>query len=168
MELQKFWFVVHTKPRQEEAVAFYLKQKELEIYLPRMETYTYRGLKRFTVIKPLFPNYLFIRCERKKLPLAYWTRGVKKVLWENQSPQPVAEELIFSIKSLASEDGIIRRPLSPHYRKNDQVLITAGPFKGITALFDHWEQDQKRVSLLLNLLNAQVRVTLPAALIAAA
>ena len=144
----------------------HLKHKEIETYVPKIETYTYIGLKKIKKTKSLFPNYLFALCERKNVPQVCWTRGVKKVLWENNAPQPIADELIVSLKSLTSSDGLLRRWAK--YQKHDRVLITYGPFKDLYALFDHWESDQERVCLLLNLLNAQIRVTMPAALVAVA
>ena len=146
----------------------HLKRKEIETYLPKIEAYTYKGLKKIKKTKSLFPNYLFAWCERKNLPQVCWTRGVKKVLWENNSPQPIADELILSLKSLTGSDGLIRPAKRGQYRKHDLVLITSGPFRNIYALFDHWESDKERVCLLLNFLNAQIRVTMPAALVAVA
>jgi Transcription antiterminator len=166
--MKKSWFVVHTKPSQEETVALHLKRKGIETYAPKLETYTYNGLKKIKKTKSLFPNYLFARCERKNVPQVCWTRGVKKVLWENNAPQPIADELILSLKSLTDNDGLIRPVRWRTYQKHDLVLITSGPFKDLYALFDHWESDKERVCLLLNLLNAQIRVTVPAALVAVA
>jgi transcriptional antiterminator RfaH len=168
MKPQKLWFVVHTKPGQEETVAMHLKHKGIETYLPKIETCTYNGLKKIKKTKSLFPNYLFAGCERKNVPQVCWTRGVKKVLWENNAPQPIADELILSLKSLTDNDGLIRPARWGTYQKNDLVLITSGPFKDLYALFDHWESDKERVCLLLNILNAQIRVTVPAALLAVA
>jgi len=166
--MKKSWFVVNTKPSQEETVAMHLKHKGIETYLPKLETYTYNGLKKIKKTKSLFPNYLFARCERKNVTQICWTRGVKKVLWENNAPQPIADELIFSIKSLTDKNGLIRPVRWRTYQKHDLVLITSRPFKDLYALFDHWESDKERVCLLLNLLNAQIRVTVPAALVAVA
>ncbi len=164
----KSWFVVHTKPSQEENVAMHLKRKGIETYLPKIETCVYNGLKKIKKTKSLFPNYLFAGCERKNITQVCWTRGVKKVLWENNAPQPINDELIFSLKSLTGDDGLIRPPQWDTYQKHDLVLITSGPFKDLYALFDHWESDKERVCLLLKLLNAQIRVTVPAALVAIA
>ena len=166
--MKKSWFVVNTKPGREENVAMHLKLKGITTYLPKIETCTYNGLKKIKKTKSLFPNYLFAECERKNVPQVCWTCGVKKVLWENNAPQPIADELVFSLKSLTGDDGLIRPARRGKYRKDDLVLITSGPFKDICALFDHWESDKERVCLLLKLLNAQIRVTVPAALLAVA
>jgi transcriptional antiterminator RfaH len=162
MKGQKNWYVVQTKPRQEEKVLFFLNQKGINTYFPKIQTHIYKGLKKHKKIKPLFPNYLFANCERKKINQVCWTRGVKKVLWKNTQPQPIADELIYSIKSLAGKDGLIRQK---RYKKNDLVTIKSGPFKGIQALFDHWESDGERICLLLNLINAQIRVAVPASVV---
>ncbi|WAC06795.1 MAG: hypothetical protein OS130_11110 [Thermodesulfobacteriota bacterium] len=166
--MKKSWFVVYTKPGQEKAVALHLKRKGIETYVPEIETHIYNGLKKIKKTKSLFPNYLFAWCERKNVTQIFWTSGVKKVLWENNAPQPIADELILSIRSLTDNDGLIRPARWGTYQKHDPVSITSGPFKDRYALFDHWESDKGRVCLLLNLLNAQIRVTVPAALIRAA
>ena len=156
------WYVVQTKPFQEEKVIFYLHQKGINIYSPKTQTYIYKNFKRYKRIKLLFPGYIFVKCEREKVYQVCWTRGVKKVLWENTKPQAVSEELIYSIKSLESKDGLIK---PQNFKKNELVRIKSGPFKDILALFDHWESDKERACLLLSLINGQVKITLPASLV---
>jgi len=165
MNVQKKWYVVQTKPSQEKKVTFYLTQKGINTYFPKTQTYIYKGLKGYKNTKPLFPGYIFAQCERKEVYHVCWTRGIKKVLWKNTQPQPISEELIYSIKSVASKDGLIRRE---RFKKNDLVTIKTDPFKDILVIFDHWESDKERVCLLLNLINAQIRVSLPASLLAMA
>jgi transcriptional antiterminator RfaH len=159
------WYIVQTKPSQEEKVIFYLTQKGISTYFPKVKAYIYKGLKRFEKIKPLFPGYVFAKCKKREVYHICWTRGVNKVLWKNTRPKAISSELIYSIKSLASKDGLIRKE---NFKKDDLVIIKSGPFKDILAIFDHWECDKQRVCLLLNLINAQIRVTLPAPLIAIA
>jgi|GEM_PF-1961688 len=161
VSINSSWFIIRTKIRQEKNVALHLNRKGIETYLPEIETCTYRELKKIKTIKSLFPNYLFARCEIKNLPQIFWAKGVRKVLLENNCPVPIADELIFSLKSLADDDGLIRPDRLAIYQKNDRVLITGGPFKDFSGLFNHWESDKERVSLLLNVLSAQIRVTVP-------
>lgn len=159
-------YVINTKPGQEERVAFHLGQKGIATYFPRTEGYVYRGLKKVRRTKALFPNYLFAWCEKSAVAQLCWTTGVKRVLWENSAPRPVPESLVAAIRSLEQEDGLVRPP--KHYRVNDLVMIKAGPFKDLCGLFDHWESDSARVCVLLRLVNAQIRVSVPAALVGAA
>ena len=156
------WYAVQTKPGQEEKVVFHLTQKGITTYFPKTQVYIYRGLRKYKRIKSLFPNYIFAWCERKRVYQLCWTRGVKKVLWKNTQPHPVSDELINSIRSLAGKDGLIR---PKQFKTNDTVRIKSGPFKNISALFNHWESDKERVCLLLNAMNAQIKVSVPASLV---
>lgn len=162
---QKHWFVVQTKPSQEEKVVFYLNQKGIHTYLPKTESCFFKGLVEYKKTKPLFTGYVFAWCEKKMVCRLCWTKGVKKVLWENTTPEPIPDELIAAVKSLAGKDGLIKHR---KYKPNELVKIKGGPFKDLPALFDHWESDKERVCLLLKVINAQIKVSVPASLVEAA
>jgi transcriptional antiterminator RfaH len=152
------WFVVQSKPREEERAQHFLEEKGFLIYLPRMEVVSVRALKSVTLQKPLFPSYLFCRFDpAESLASVRWTKGVKKLLPESANPAPVTLEVIDSIRSLEQKDGVIRKqPL----KKDDLVRITRGPFKDILGIFDHWASDQGRVRVLLNFISYQASVDL--------
>ena len=162
LETDKRWYVVETKPTQEEKAVFYISKNKINTYFPRTEIYFYRGFKKYRKIKPLFPRYIFAQCTKREVYYVCWTKGVKKVLWENKTPEPIPDDLVYSIKALASSDGLIRKT---NFKKNDLVRIKSGPFKDLLAIFDHWISDKERVSILLKLINAQIRVTLPSQVI---
>ena len=109
------WFVVQTKPRQEERAQYFLAEKGFEAYLPKMEVVSTRGHKRKLIEKPLFPNYIFSRFDQQEsLAHVRWTKGVVKILPESTRSQPVDKEIIEGIKKLAQKDGVVRkRSLKP-------------------------------------------------------
>jgi len=153
------WYVVQSKPREEERARYFLKEKGFDTYLPMMEVVNTRGSRNVTVQKPLFPGYLFCRFDRKDESLANirWTKGVKKILPESLSPIPVDSEVVEAIHLLQQKDGVIRKqPL----QKNDQIRIARGPMKDILGIFEHWASDQGRVRVLLNFISYQARVEL--------
>ena len=158
------WYVVQSKPREEERARYYLEEKGFDTYLPMMEVVSGRVFKNVTTEKALFPGYLFCRFEKEDEILAHvrWTRGVKKLLPESVNPAPVENEVVQAIKSLQQKDGVIRQqPL----QKNDQIRIARGPMKNILGVFDHWTSDQGRVMVLLNFINYQASVELHHSLI---
>src|SRR5262245_55016761 len=55
------WRVVHTKSRQEKALAEYLEGRGIDHYLPLVRRVRYYGRRKFVVATPLFPGYLFLR-----------------------------------------------------------------------------------------------------------
>ena len=157
------WYVVQSKPREEERALHFLKEKGFHTYLPRMEVVKVRDFKNVKTKKALFPGYLFCRFDKdENLGHVRWTQGVKKLLPESVNPMFVDDELVQAIHSLEQEDGIIRKqPL----QKNDQVRIARGPMKDVLGVFDHWSSDQGRVTVLLNFINYQASVELHQSLV---
>ena len=157
------WYVVQSKPREEERAQHFLNEKNLQTYLPRMEVVTNRGSRSVIEEKPLFPGYLFCRFDPEE-SLAYvrWTKGVAKILPESVNPMPVSEGVVRAIRGIENKDGIIRkRP----FEKNERIRIARGSMKHMLGIFDHWTSDQGRVRVLLNFVNYQASVELHHSLI---
>ena len=152
------WYVVQTKPRQEERAQYFLADKGFEAYLPKMEVVSIRGYKRKLLEKPLFPSYIFTLFDQQEsLAHVRWTKGVVKILPVSSQPQPIDNEIIRSVMRLAQKDGVIRKnSLKPE----DKVRIVRGPFKDLLGIFEHWTSAQGRVRVLLNLINYQASVEL--------
>ena len=152
------WFVVQSKPREEERARYFLEEKGFYTYLPMMEVLKVRGFKNVKTESALFPGYLFCRFNPdESLAHVRWTRGVKKLLPESVHPTPVENEVVKAIQSLQQKDGVIRKqPL----QENDQIRIVRGPMKDILGVFDHWTSDDGRIKVLLNFVNYQATVEL--------
>jgi transcriptional antiterminator RfaH len=152
------WYVVQSKPREEERALYFLKERGLETYLPRMEVAKIRGSKSVRKEKPLFPGYLFCRFNKEEsVAHVRWTKGVKRILPQNVNPIPVEDEVVKTIHSLQQKDGIIRKQL---LQKNDRIRIARGPMKDVLGIFEYWTSDRGRVRVLLNFVNYQASVNL--------
>ena len=57
------WYVVLTKPKQEERAEEHLAAQDREVFLPRVQLEKMRKGKRVDVVEPLFPGYLFVNVE---------------------------------------------------------------------------------------------------------
>jgi transcriptional antiterminator RfaH len=159
----KDWYVIQTKPREEEKASFFLAESDIEVYLPKMEICTFKVKKRVFARKPLFPGYLFACFDTDEdLSRVRWTRGVNKILPESINPVPLYDSVVESIKNLAGKDNIIRKR---NLKKNNRIRIIRGPMKGLPGIFENWVSDQGRVKILLDLLNYQARVELHNSLI---
>jgi transcriptional antiterminator RfaH len=152
------WYVVQSKPREEERARYFLEEKGFDTYLPMMEVLKVRGFKNVKTESALFPGYLFCRFNPEdSLAHVRWTRGVKKLLPESVHPVPVESEVVEAIRSLQQHDGVIRqKPLQRH----DKIRIARGPMKDILGVFDYWTSDSGRVKVLLNFINYQASVEL--------
>ncbi len=159
-EASRLWYVVHTKPGNEERVKTNLLNQEIESYLPLLKTGQYRGGKLVQRIRPLFPNYLFARID---LELHYsrvkWTRGVNKLLGSGAGPVPISDQVIQTIQEREGEDRLIE--LQDELKEGDLVQVTSGPLKDLMGVFRKEMSSRGRVKILLSLIGVDIPVQIP-------
>ncbi len=153
----RLWYVVQTKPANEERVEGNLINQAIETFLPLIGVYQYYGGKMLQRIKPLFPNYLFAKLD---LMLHYYkvkyTRGVNKILGTGEGPTPISEKVIETIKERMGSDRLI--VLEDDLREGDVVQVTSGPFKDLVGIFQRKMSAKGRVRILLSLIGVDVPV----------
>ena len=153
----RLWYVVQTKPGNEDRVQNNLHGQEIENFLPRLETYEHRKGTMVHRIKPLFPNYLFAKFH---LELHYykvkWTRGVNRVLGNGSGPIPISERVVSTIQEKVGENNLIR--LEDQWKEGDIIQVTSGPFKDLMGIFQKKMSSQGRVRILLSLVGLDVPV----------
>jgi transcriptional antiterminator RfaH len=151
------WYVIQTKPGNENRVETNLVNQEIETFLPLVETYPCQRGKIVQAIKPFFPNYLFSKLD---LALHYykvkWTRGVSKILSAGNEPVPISEKVIQSIKERIVRGNVVR--LEDNLNEGDLVQITTGPFKDLTGIFQKKMSDSGRVRILLSLIGVDIQI----------
>jgi transcriptional antiterminator RfaH len=161
--MRKRWFVIQTKSKQEDRSVFHLRNKDIEVYLPKLEVMTFHARRRSIIRKPFFPCYLFVSIDPGiDLNTVRWTQGVVRILLNSIQPMPLDDRVIEEIRSMEDSDGIIRLIPSREYKK---VRITKGPFKDLTGIFDRWLSDGERVKILLDLVFYQASIDLHPSLI---
>jgi transcription elongation factor/antiterminator RfaH len=154
---QILWYVIHTKPGDEDRVRINLHNQEIETFFPLLETYQYCNGKMIPKIKPLFPNYLFARLD---LELHYykvkWTRGVNKILGSRNEPIPISEKVIQTVRERSGKDNLVK--LEDELKDGDMVQINSGPFKSLRGVFQKMMSSKGRVRILLSLIGVDVPV----------
>ena len=157
------WRAVYCKPRQEYRAYLHLLNQDYHAYLPQVRTRKrLRGRDR-SVVEPMFPRYLFIRLAdyREDFGPIRSTRGVVGLVRLGDEVPIVPEELIDDLRLRADGQGAIDLTIFQKLKKNDPVEITAGPFAGYQGIFDA-DNGEKRAIVLLEILNSQRRVEVPA------
>jgi transcriptional antiterminator RfaH len=161
--MEKKWFVIQTKSKHEDRSFFHLRNKGIEVYLPKLEVITFHARRRSMIRKPLFPCYLFVRVDAdRSLNKVRWTEGVVRILLNTIQPVPLNDQIIKDIRGIEDCDGIIRQRSLPEYKK---VRISKGPFKDITGTVDCWLSDRERVKILLDVVSYQASIELHSSLI---
>lgn len=164
----EFWAVVQVQPRAEDKARHHLANQGFTPYLPRYRRRVRHARRTESVLRPLFPGYLFVRLDPAK---SRWrsingTVGVRRVLTDGDAPRRVPEHIIREIVAREDESGAIVL-LPPSLARGQTVRIIDGPFADCDGLFQEMRDDQ-RVVLLFTLLGREVRTVVPIAAVAAA
>lgn len=151
------WYLVYTKPKNEDIVSQKFTEAGFEVLNPKLKERKIYRRKLQDIISPLFPCYIFVRFDGSKdYRLVKYTRGVRNIIGTPDNLGIVPQEIIDSILS-RSEEGVVT--LSPvKMTRGEEVVIKAGPFEGLNAIFEKELKGSERVSILLASINARMVV----------
>ena len=153
------WYVIRTKPDQERQAEFHLRQLSVETFLPLLRQNKRIRRQEKTVIKPLFPRYLFARFDiDEQYRAVNYARGVLMIVKFGLRPAEVSESLIQDIRERL-EDGYVI-PKTERFQKGQIVQIKGGPLIGLEAVFIREMTEQHRVLLLLKILGLHAKLTI--------
>jgi transcription antitermination factor NusG len=155
----KKWYVVRTRSRHEQKVNEQLINKSFEVFYPQIKVWSRRKDRKKKILKSLFPGYLFVHCN---LTDENWlnilkTFGVVNLLgYDDQSPSPVPEEQILSIKKVLNTE--IPVVVHPYLEKGERVIVVDGPLKGAIGFFIGVNNQKGRLIIGVDLLNRSIEV----------
>lgn len=156
----KKWYLVYTKPRQEEVAQTNLERQGFATYLPRVRQSRRRQNRRVVVIEPMFPRYLFIELDAQQdnwAPIRS-TLGVSALVRFGPYPTPVPEGLLAALRAREGADGIQELP-PPSFKPGEALRIAEGALVGYEAIFLA-RSGSDRVVVLLEIMGQQARVEL--------
>ena len=146
------WYLIKTKPRQENVAIKNLENQNYSTYCPTVK------IKNNNVV--LFPGYIFIHLDKNQenwSPI-HSTKGVLNFvrfgLNYAQVPDNVIEFLIAN--QLINKEKLINLN---KFKSGEKVQITDGVFKNCVAIFKSFKSDE-RVILLMNLLGQQQTINI--------
>ena len=151
------WYVVQTKPKNEDLVTYRLSQAGVEVLNPKIEKYIYRKGKKILGYESLFPNYIFAYFDLDRhYRLIKWTHGVNRIVGNGDIPIPIDNEVIECIKDHTNTNGIIIP--TEQFNKGDRVRIKTGPFKNLIGILERPVSRKGRIQVLLELINYQCKI----------
>ena len=160
------WFALWTNSHCEQLVYENLTARGFRAFLPLMRDWSRRAGVRRLIQRPMFPGYLFVRCDLAALgfsALAWLPYSRGPVCCDGQPspvPAPLVEAIRRRLEQVNREGGESAEGLKP----GDPLVVQGGPFAGCEAIFDAKASGAERVRVLLRLLGGtQVSAELPAA-----
>lgn len=148
-----FWYVIHTKPRQEQRALLNLERQGYECYLPLLAVEKLHKGKLSVVEEPLFARYLFIRLDVSESGKSWGpirsTKGVSHLVTFGKEFAKVDEQLI---ETLRAHREVLSSQPQRLFEQGERVLITEGPFRGLEAIYQ-MSNSENRAMVLIELLS---------------
>ncbi|MBN1491093.1 MAG: UpxY family transcription antiterminator [Phycisphaerae bacterium] len=121
------WWVVHTKARQEKALAADLERRGIGHFLPLSHSIRRHGGRKVHVELPLFPSYLFLCGDYGARYNTLMTHRAAHVI-EVVDQEKLKHELQQVYRVLVSEHPI---DLYPRLRRGERCRVTRGSLRGV-------------------------------------
>ncbi len=154
------WYVIHTKPRQEQRALLNLERQGYECFLPLISVEKLHRGSLTVIEEPLFPRYLFIHLNYSGTGKGWGpirsSKGVSRLVTFGNEPAKVE---VLLIETLRANGALSRTPPQSLFSPGERLVVTEGPFAGIEAIYQ-MSDGERRVMVLIELLNkpAQLRV----------
>ena len=126
------WYPVYTKSRSEKKAYAELVRKGITAYLPTKITLKQWSDRKKRVEEPLINSYLFTYISSKEYAEVLMTSGIARFIYFSGTIASIPEKQIEDLKLLLANESELELydfAIAP----GEQVLIHAGPFKGIVA-----------------------------------
>jgi len=153
------WYVIHTSPGEEEAVARNLRQrieslgmedKIFNVLVPKEKKIKIKDGKRKTIEEKIYPGYVFVEMIVTD-DSWYVVRNTPRVtgfIGAGTTPIPVSKE---EIEKLKKRMGVETPEYKVEFTPGTLVRITDGPFKDFEGKVAEVDKERGRLKVLVNI-----------------
>ena len=128
--MEKKWFVVYTRPKQELKVASQLSAMGITNYCPTITLVKQYSDRKKKVIKPLLSSYVMVQLEENQRKKVFACSGIVRYLFFIGKPAVVPASQINLMQD--SLNGVFNDIKVTTLTVGDSHTITEGPFSGIS------------------------------------
>jgi transcription antitermination factor NusG len=149
------WYAVYTRHQHEKSAAQLLTCKGFEVLLPLYRKRSRWSDRTQVVLLPLFPNYLFVKCDVETRVQVLQTAGVCWFVCNAGVPAGLSEPEIAMVRCVAESPLNVQ----PHLfiDQGDRVRVLRGPLAGLTGILIR-VKNQSRVIVSLELLRKSAAI----------
>lgn len=175
--MKQGWYVLQTLTGQEQKVMQLieaqakehgLQSKIGEVLMPTERVTSVKMGKKSTIVKKLFPGYVFIQAALyeeggKKLHEPVWSfiKGIQGVIGflGGEPPREMAES---EIEAVRSQTTLVQEKPKPKivFEPGEMVKIVDGPFMSSTGVVEETDPDRGRLKVLVSIFGGNVPVDL--------
>lgn len=160
---ENVWVAVNTHANREALAEEHLSRQLFHVYCPRLKKRVSHARRTSDVLRPLFPGYLFARISAdfsESRPIRS-TLGVRNIVSCGNKMSCVSETFISALKA-REVDGVVARAATA-FSVGQEIRIGGGPFDGLVGTIIEMREND-RLTVLMELLNGQVRVNIESGL----
>ena len=153
------WYVVRSEARAEYLAAKELMADGLEVFFPRIKT---RYPRIGHLDTPLFPGYLFIRCnpEVEGWPLLQPRHRISRWLGfggvVSSVPDEVITEVVQRVEGINCGQGLWRK-----YRPGEKVQIVSNGIESLAEVLEEAKSPQAQATVLFEFMGRLVQAKVP-------
>lgn len=154
------WYVIYTKPRQEQLAVDNLLRQRYQVYFPKIKQLKRSRGRQQAQFEPLFPRYLFLQPESAAHSISpvRSTLGVSTLVRFGMELAAMRAETLHAIREFETRHNAARdEDISP-FQPGVRIHIAAGPLAGMEGLISHVSHE--RIIVLMQLLGQDTRVNL--------
>jgi transcription termination/antitermination protein NusG len=143
-----------------------LEDRVFEVVIPMEDVDEFKGGKKVTVQKKVFPGYLLVRCD---LDDDTWgairnTPGVTGFVGPGTKPTPLSRREVENILQVKAEGVPGAAPKRTRarleYEVNETVRVKEGPFADFSGQISEINEDQLKLKVLVNIFGRETPVEL--------
>ena len=166
------WYVIHSYSGYENKVkanletriqSMHMEGRIFEVHIPMEDVVEFKGGKKVTVPKKVFPGYLLVRMS---LDDDSWyavrnTPGVTGfVAGDAQKPTPLSRGEVERFLGVQEEEEKSKPRFKPEWEVGEQVRVVAGPFADFNGVIEEINIDQQKIVVLVNIFGRDTPVEL--------
>lgn len=157
------WRVICTESRQELRATAELADRGFSVYFPTERIFSVVHHRKTSIIKPLFPGYIFAE------PCPQWPRlfSVPGILSGSRATLPgdVTEAEMARIREAEAHFDKIVRETGHNFRVGETLQVVAGPFAAFNAYIQAVDSNA-RITILVNLFGRPTKTRVDASQLA--
>ena len=166
------WYVIHSYSGYENKVkanletriqSMHMEDRIFEVHIPMEDVVEFKGGKKVTVPKKVFPGYILVRMT---LDDDSWyavrnTPGVTGFVAGNaQKPTPLSRREVERFLGVQEEEDKAKPRFRPEWEVGEQVRVVTGPFADFNGVIEDMNVDQQKIVVLVNIFGRDTPVEL--------
>lgn len=175
--MRQGWYVLQTLTGQEQKVQRLIEAKSKEegladqigeVLMPTERVMTVKSNKKKTIVKKLFPGYLFVQAavyqddgKQRNEPVWSFLKGIQGVIGflGGEPPREMPASEVETIRGQAEELQEKPKP-KVVFEPGEMVKVNGGPFMGSSGVVQSIDPDRGRLTVMVSIFGGEIPVDL--------